>query len=260
VKRSLEAALKEALGDASTKVETSPAVDRLTSITYGGQTRRRGRAAFGLAALVTITAVVVLFVVLSSGSPALRAPASMGQAVVPAAFVGWTPAPSKATAKRIAEYAKRCRWAASYRSQLKTPLITDIRGPYTALLFVDEHENYERFCLYGPDMGVQGSGRITYTGSFDPPPGPKGIQHNAMSGSCNPANGKSVMEMHGQVGHDVTGATFLFPNHARVVASVNGGFYMVWWPWSGQPKEVKLYTTVGSVYINLHTPHGHDWC
>lgn len=230
--------------------------ERLEQIDYGPKNARlRRRTAFGLAGLAAVAAIVAVIALLSSGTSALRQPASTGHAVVPAAFVGWTPAPSQATAKRIAVYAKRCRWAASYRSQLKAPLIADIRGPYTALLFVDERENYERFCIYGPDIGGQGGRRIRYPGSlgrsFNPPPGPNGIQHGGFSGSCDPSDGHAVTEMLGQVGVNVVGATFLFANHARVVASVKGGFYLVWWPWARSPESITVYTVSGTKHITL---------
>jgi hypothetical protein len=262
MRRPLEAALKDALSDASTRLDTTAAVERLTAIQYADAARLgraagrparalRRRTAFGLAGLAAVAAIVAVIALLSSGTSALRQPASTGRAVVPAAFVGWTPAPSKATAKRIAVYAGRCRWAAKYRSQLKTPLIADIRGPYTALLFVDERENYERYCIYGPHIGGQGGNEIRFPGMLDPQPGPNGIQHNGFDGSCNPADGRAVTEMHGVVGANVVGATFLFANHVRVVASVKGGFYMAWWPWADSPKSITVYTTSGTKRITL---------
>jgi hypothetical protein len=254
MKRPLELALKDALSDASTSLDTTAAVGRLKAIQYGDAGRparaRRRRTAFGLAGLATAAAVAAVIALLSGGTSALRQPASTGHAVVPAAFVGWTPAPSKATAKRIAVYAKRCRWAAKYRSQLKTPLIADIRGPYTALLFVDERENYERYCLYGPHVGLQGSGELTAF-AFGSPPGPRGIQHKGIGGSCNPADGKAVSQMHGQVGAEVIGATFVFANGAKVDATVRKGYYFAWWPWALSPKSITVYTRTGTTHIAM---------
>jgi hypothetical protein len=262
MKRSLEVALKDALSDAWTRLDTTAAVERLTAIQYGDAGRstraaggpaaaRKRRTAFGLAGLATVAAIAVVIALLSSSTPALRQPASTGHAVVPAAFVGWTPAPSKATAKRIAVYAKRCRWAAKYRSQLKAPLIADIRGPYTALLFVDERENYQRYCLYGPHFGLQGSGTLTQPPVFGSPPGPRGIQHDGMGGSCNPADGKAVTQMHGQVGAEVIGATFVFANGAKVDATVRKGYYFAWWPWALSPKSITVYTRTGTTHIAM---------
>jgi hypothetical protein len=227
--------------------------ERLEQIDYGPKNARlRRRTAFGLAGLATVAAIAVVIALLSSSTPALRQPASTGHAVVPAAFVGWTPAPSKATAKRIAVYAKRCRWAASYRSQLKAPLIADIRGPYTALLFVDERENYQRFCLYGPHVGLQGAGTLAAPPVFESAPiGPRGIEDNHMGGSCDPADGRAVTQMHGPVGAEVIGATFVFANGAKVDATVRKGYYFAWWPWSDSPKSITVYTTSGTTHVTL---------
>jgi hypothetical protein len=261
MRRPLEVALKDALSDASTRLDTTAAVGRLTAVDYGDGGRparaerrparaRKRWAAVGLAGLPTAAAIVAVIVLLSSGTAALRQPASTGRQVVPAAFVGWTPAPTKATAKRIAEYATRCRWAAIHKSQLKTPLIADIRGPYTALLFVDERDNYERYCLYGPHVGLQGSAELTAF-AFATPPGPRGIQHGNRGGSCNPADGKAVSQMHGQVGAEVIGATFVFANGAKVEATVRKGYYFAWWPWAGSPKAITVYTRTGMTHITM---------
>jgi hypothetical protein len=179
---------------------------------------------------------------------------------IPAAFVGWTPAPTKTTAARIATYAKRCMWAAQHKSRLGPPLIADVRGPYVALVFVDERDNYQRFCIYGPHLGLQGSGQLTSPLPFDGPPPRDGIQHNGMGGTCDPATGRAVGEMQGQVGGDVTGATFLFPNHARVQASVRRGFYLVWWPWANRPEAITLYTTQGTRHVELSGARRSNWC
>ena len=262
MRRPLEVAVKDALSDASARLDTTAAVGRLTAIHYGDGGRparaegrparaRKRRAGFGLAGLATAAVIVAVIALLSNGTTALRRPASSGRAIVPAAFVGWTPAPSKASAKRIAVYAKRCRWAAKYRSQLKTPLIADIRGPYTALLFVDERENYQRYCLYGPHVGLQGSGKLTQPAALGSPPGPRGIQHGSMGGSCDPADGKAVRQMHGQVGAHVIGATFVFANGAKVEATVRKGYYFAWWPWARSPKSITVYTRTGTTHITM---------
>ena len=206
----------------------------------------RATVGVALAAAVLVVAIVVLM----SGGLTKQSRGSASQVSVPAAFVGWTPAPTEATAKRIAVYAKRCEWAASYKSRLGSPLIADVRGPYTAILFVVRTKNYSRFCIYGPHIGLQGSSSLT-SPEFSGPPGPYGIQSNRAGGSCNPATGQAVTQMQGEVGKQVTGATFLFGAHTRVVASVRQGFYLVWWPWSQLPRAVKLNTTSGNREISL---------
>ncbi len=129
---------------------------------YRGVTLRRA-ATLGGAAMIAAVAVVVVALVASQGGRAPQIPVS--QPSIPAAFVGWTAQPSRATATRIAIYAKRCRWAAA-RSHLGSPLIADVRGPYTALLFVDQRDNYERFCIYGPHVGGQGGSEIASLSPF----------------------------------------------------------------------------------------------
>jgi hypothetical protein len=161
-------------------------------------------------------------------------------------LAGVAPALSSAARPQTASPAKRCEWAAAHKAHLGVPLITDARGSYVAVLFVDHRDNYERFCLYGPHIGVGTSGQIRSPALIDTPPGANGIQHNNEGGSCDPTTGHAVGEMFGRVGTNVTGVIFKFSNGASIQASVKNGFYVAWWPSAFGPDGMIVKTKSGT--------------
>jgi hypothetical protein len=171
-------------------------------------------------------------------------------------------APALAWAARpttTANAAKRCEWAAAHKAHLGIPLITDARGSYVAVLFVDHRDNFERFCLYGPHIGIGASGQVTSPGSVNPAPGADGVQHNRAGGSCDPAAGRAVWEMFGRVGTHVTAATFKFSNGTSIHATVKDGSYVAWWPWARLPDGIKVTTNSGATAnIQMKTGPAHS--
>ena len=168
-------------------------------------------------------------------------------AVVMTALVWVTSSLASAARPGAKSAANRCEWAAAHKAHLGAPLITDARGPGVAILFVDQRDNYLRFCLYTPDGGVGSSGQIrSPVGSPNPAPGPNGIQHNHWGGSCDSATGKAVGEMFGRAGANVTGATFTFSRGAPEDAVVKHGFFVVWWQSLQRPKKIALTLKSGT--------------
>lgn len=153
---------------------------------------------------------------------------------------------ARSAAGAATDAAKRCEWAAAHKAHLGTPLIADERGSTVAVLFVDQRDNYERFCLYAPDNGVGTSGQIRSPGTMKPATGPNGIQHERAGGSCDPTTGRSVGEMFGRVGADVTKATFRFSGKPSVQAVIKDGFYVVWWSGPDWPDGIALTTKSGT--------------
>lgn len=208
------------------------------------------------AVLAGCAAAIVLLTI--GGSTRLRSP-QVTRPAIPAAFVGWTAVPTQATAAQTATAAKRCEWAASHKAHLRQPLITDARGPYIAVLFVDQHDNYERFCMYGPNLGLGTAGQIRSPDQLNPAPGPDGIQHSHAGGTCDPETGRAVGAMFGRSGTDVTGAILRFSNGASVHATVKNGFYVVWWPWALWPERISVMTKSGTTTeINMATGPAHS--
>lgn len=211
-----------------------------------------------VSAAAVVIGTIVMVLLLSGRLAGKQHGPSAAYPAVPAAFVGWTPTPTKAMAARAKSAATRCRWAAQHKSELGAPLITDARGPYVAVLFVDHKDNYERFCIYGPNLGNQGGSLIK--SPLFASPSPNSIQHSGEEGSCNPSTGRAVGEMYGQAGTNVAGATFHLANGAAVRATVRKGFYVVWWPWPTSPSNIIVRTKLnGTQDIRLRGSH-HAWC
>lgn len=255
----LEQELRSALAERAAAMPPG-ARERLAVVDYkhrGPSTLRRPTVV--LVATLTVVALLAAVLIPSLRTPVRQPDIPPAAASIPAAFVGWTPAPGKATASRTAKDVKRCMWAAAHRARLGSPLVTDVRGPYVALLFVDERDNYDRFCIYGPHIGLQGSSQLRSHLPFESPAAQHGIQHDSWGGSCDPATGRAVGEMYGEVSRDVTAATFLFPDH-RVEASLRHGFFLVWWPWAVRPAGIVLQTTHGTRSITLARRGIQNWC
>jgi hypothetical protein len=255
--------LQTALAERANALPSADVDDWLIQFDRSSRARRRSarlRAATNAGGTTALVGLAVLIFMLSVGSRSNHQQPRLTNPAVPAAYEGWTPIPTKAAAARAKSAATRCEYFAVHKSHLGEPLITDARGPYVAVLFVDRRDNYERSCIYGPNLGLQGGGWIKSPIPLEAPPSANSIQHFRESGSCNPATGRAVEEMHGQAGSHVVGATFYFPNRAAVQATIRRGFYMVWWPWPLSPTHIIIRTKSGETNNILMRGRRRWWC
>jgi hypothetical protein len=241
MKRPLEVALKDALGEASSSLDTDAAVARLTAASYRAQSGRR-RA--GVTAIATLAAAVVAAVLsLLSG----------GSALVPLAYAGWSAVPQAATPAEIAHASRLCR--AEFASTPAFPkgivdpdhlALAEKRGEYVAVLWAQGRTT--ALCISdgraADTTGGSGEG-LVLTG---------GAQLSFPMSSTGPLRGFPgstgvASQLFGRAAPDVRAVTLIFPRGRSVQGTVEHGWYFAWWPNSTLPLKIRAQTRTGTITI-----------
>jgi hypothetical protein len=252
MKRSLEVALKDALSDASTRLDTEAAVARLTSTAYRGQSRRwLGMPGVGGAAglrravsatgVTLIAAIVTTILLLSSG----------GNALVPLAYAGWSAVPQTPTPAEVARAARLCNHkTVSYQPAPTSdrPTLTDKRGRYVAILSAGGRTT--QLCISdgraadtrgGSSFGQVLTGRAQLgfpaVGIGGPLPG--------FEGSDDESN------LYGRAAPDIREVTIVFAGGRSVQATVENGWYFAWWPNSDHPVAIRAQRASRTITMHL---------
>jgi hypothetical protein len=256
---------------------------RLRAVEYHPKSARWATpAGLGAGAGAAATAATVVSVVVLGGSQP--------------AFAGWTPTPTPTAASgsqvATAEAACEARLAAqpgpsgptppsTTAGQALTPVLTDVRGPYTVAIFANGSSSAT--CFTGPSFTVTSSrssdgAQMSAHGSISSA-GPAGGGSNASTGkasgtafSMGPslANGTTAADelqvsgahftlpsgsaytlVEGQAGSDVTGATLVLDNGQKVEATTAGGWFEAWWPGSSTAVTAEVTTSQGTVTEQL---------
>jgi hypothetical protein len=158
---------------------------------------------------------------------------------------------------------QRCERQASHKADLGAPIIYT-RGAYTAVLFVDQRDNYTFFCSWAPKYSGSGNGTaipdIDSPGGLYAPPPAVGIQDSQGGNQiCDSPPTPNLGEMYGFAGSDVVGATFEFAHERSIKAIVARGFYIASWPYASWPDAVALKTTSGAT-VTRRVPNNTGGC
>ena len=246
------------------------AVQVLRTIDYHPRTARVGwRAASAVAGATATTGAVISAVVLGGSQ---------------AAFAGWTPAPSVASAPVAATTSSSCLSqveqgpvAASAPGSGWTALDTDVRGPYTVVIYEDG--DFYATCFTGPSFtvvdttspdGRSGSmsasgnwGGAAPSGSGPGTGGPSGSGPGAGGASVSASAGPSGDLEHISVAHldlpgqgaytlvegetqpGVTAVTIVRSDGEDVQASFADQIFVAWWPGSLDATSAQLTTASG---------------
>jgi hypothetical protein len=183
----------------------------------GGWTWRRVRLALGAATGAALAAIVVLAISGSTAEPA---------------FAGWSARPTVARAEQTAEAIRRCG--------LTSPVLVEARGPYTAAVFASRAGGSA--CIEGPSMSFVGS-----IGGVQAPDNPiRANQVKTAVASSSDSKGHAFVLLAGRVGSAVRSIVIHRRNHSKVIASIDGGWYLAWWP-AGAPATNATATTSSGV-------------
>jgi hypothetical protein len=183
----------------------------------------RSRLAVGGAGLGAVIAAVIVAVF--SGSTA--APA----------FAGWTAKPTAAVSQQIKEATRDCH--------LSGPVLVETRGPYTAAVFASRSGGTA--CVGGPGMSFEAS-----VGGVRAPDNrfkPNQIGMAVSTGGNATGHGFTVLT--GRIGTAVRSVVIHRSNHTNVIASINGGWYLAWWPAGAHATYATVTTTTGSHRVAL---------
>jgi hypothetical protein len=265
------------------------AAARLRSVEYDPRGARWSNPiAFGAGAGVAATvATVVSLVVLGSSQPA---------------FAGWSPTPTAASGGQIAaaEAACQARLAnvpsasaaipPATAGQDLTPVLTDVRGPYTVAIYSSGSSSTT--CFTGPSFTVVSSrsssaggqrqsgsisaGGVAASGGAGGAAGGVAATSTQAGGaafSIGPAGGNGTTPadelqvsgahftlpdgsvytlIDGQAGSSVIGATLLLDNGQQIEATTANGWFEAWWP--GTPTAVSAQVTTATGTLTEQLP------
>jgi hypothetical protein len=159
------------------------------------------------------------------------------------AFAGWTAQPTKPTTAQIADAERVC----SAQIPIKgLPLVlSDTRGPFTFRIYANSDTMTD--CTVGPSF-THTSG-LNSDGPIAPPAGQAklGVAH------VTTRDGKAYSFSQGAVGDGVTGVTLHLADGSTVTATVQGGWYVAWWPGSTEFSSADVTTASGT-----HTQAFHE--
>ena len=209
----LEHDLREALADRAALISREASA-RLRAADYHPRARSlRSRPALGALGL-------------TSAAAAAGAAILLGSTAAPA-FAGWTASPTAPMPGRLVGAQQRCSTGAG------TPVLTDTRGPYTALIYADGST-----CVEG--NGIMISSNSGGHGESSVPAG--AIELNGAGESDS--DGHALTMVDGPIGVGVTGVTITRSDGGSVQATVKNGWYLAWWP--GTQRAVTARVASGS--------------
>jgi hypothetical protein len=203
-----------------------------------GQRRRSRRLALGgIGALAAAGAAAAVVLVVFAGAGAQNA------------FAGWTASPTPPargqTASAISECASRLVGVAPVAATDWKPLVTDTRGPFTAVIL--QGADATATCLNGPSFttaavnSAQDGGSQHHLSVSSASGGPPAVSvlapNSANSAPINVAeqeqtsvHGQPYTLLQGQTRPGVTGITLVLSDGSQVQATVADSAFVAWWP------------------------------
>jgi hypothetical protein len=236
----VEQHLRDALADRAEAFPYAKATDRLSRIDYkpryGRRLSPRALGAVSISGAAVIAAVVSVILAVGGSSPAAY---------------GWTPKPKVLTTAQLQAVTRALRLKAR-ASGCSGPggsvVLADVRGPYTYTLYVTPNVLLT-VCL----NGVPGSSGAVSTSHV-----PATRTRNVLNtyGTINPHPG--VISPYrfvetGQAGADVRSVTVLLSTGTKVQATLEHGWYLVWWPAKEGYSKQLIITTRTSATAGSNT-------
>jgi hypothetical protein len=253
------------------------AIDRLLAVEFRPRTRRLSpKVAIGAAAGVgASTAAAVSLLVVGTAAPA---------------FAGWEATPTTPAAGQLATAEAACRAhlaanssAGSLDGPQSSPILTDVRGPYTVAVYAAGSADVT--CFVGPSFVAVSGLSVTSTGngasasasgfgsvSGANGAGPASAQSRSSvrraSGGAAPvggsgagisashftlSNGSPYSLVVGHVSGPLTSAVIERSSGSGVTATVADGWFEAWWPGTGEATSVKVTTPTGTTTLPIRT-------
>jgi hypothetical protein len=265
MKTELEAEVREAFAARAGRLPVG-AASRLRSIDYGPREHRLRAPAIGVGALAgAATAGTALAVVLGGSTPA---------------YAGWSATPTTAAAPSPAADAN-CQSqlsdapgrpaGASLGSGAWQSVLTDVRGPFTVALFQNDGAYaacFTSFSFTEINQVSTGSGQSAAAGSMSvhgqagsgsSPGSPASGLSSTMVGGTSSGDLQHVTQTHlsisgdgpytlveGRTASGVTGVTLVRDDGQDVVATVDDGWLIAWWPGSATATSARVSTQSGT--------------
>jgi hypothetical protein len=187
-------------------------VQRVLTSDYRRRARAR-RTITAIAAVASAAAVSAALLLTSNPAPA---------------FAGWSPTPQTASHETAAG---QCLGG--------TPVLTDARGPYTAVVYSLPD---------GVGTCLQKDGSVLFSGTATGP-GEKTVSPHAIGtfiATSTDAHGNKFTILYGPAGASVTAVRVEREHGAPVDATVSDGWYLAWWPDSSPVTATQVTTAEGT--------------
>jgi hypothetical protein len=229
-----EDALRPSLDDLWPRLERTPVPARAPIAPLRRTPIRRRTGAFiGTATVAGATVVAVLVLGTTGGGPA-------------PALAGWSARPTHPAAGQLQAAEARCASNPSLASL--TPTLTDTRGPYSLLLYVQP--TAVMVCISGlPSTGITGGPAPT-----TPTIAPRTIKPEDGMFSWSLQSGTATRFITGQAGPDVIAVTLVLDDGSSVEATIENGWFAAWWPSLQGVQSAELTTTTGAATQPLNLP------
>jgi hypothetical protein len=265
----LRRAAASPLAESSSDIRGSERRHLLLGETSVPARRRRSRrlALGGVGVLAAAGALAAVLLVVFAGAGAQNA------------FAGWTASPSRPasgqTASALSECSSRLAGVAPVPAAGWQPLVTDTRGPFTAVIL--HGTGTTATCLTGPSFTTAevnstqsgGSQHVLSVGSAggNPPTVSVLAPDGASSGPIGPAeqqqtsvDGQPYTLLQGQIQPGVTDATLVLTGGSRVQATIADGSIVAWWPSDATATTAELtsgsgVTTQQLAFTSAPPPH-----
>jgi hypothetical protein len=268
----LETALRDAFASRAANIPADSSI-RLRSVDYRPRLGRvTPRLTLGALAGAAATSGAIVSVVVFGGAQA--------------AFAGWSAAPTAATSGQTATADTQCQSRLSSLSTPSgsivtggwTPVVTDVRGPFTVVIFQDGTATAN--CFTGPSFTL-----VSASTGFGPGSTQEGEMSSSASagtsgphtGSVGTSLGTSADSIGGGVGHfttahlqtsagdaytlaegqidsTVTGITLQRSDGSSVEATVENGWFVAWWPGDQSVSSVQVTTAAGTTTQPVQIP------
>jgi hypothetical protein len=248
--QTLESQLRDALAARAQEIPSAPG-ERLRAHDYRPRTRDL-RPPVAAGALLTAGAAATAVLVVGLGPRA------------PAAFAGWTATP-KAVATPQAGAVTDCtqRLAAIPTSNAAsnvakatghpmrlpsvdtlTPVLSDVRGPFTFVVFADADSNAS--CITGP-----GFTSVSEARSAGPAPSVPANGITVTWAAHTARAGQAYSFLEGHTGTGVTAVTLNLADGSTVQTTTDNGWFVAWWPGSTNATRATVTTAQGTSTTTL---------
>lgn len=206
----------------------------------------RGRQLWlGLAA--AIAAAVAIVVILPAGNSALGSWTSIPTSSERIALADATVDACRDRAATVISVGEAAGWREdeSLRSVDRLPLVAhDQRGDASAALFADEEDHAAWICAIVPVEGQPSYVELNGGGGLVPEDFGAVEVWTASAGWNWDYGGR--WEIAGRVDEDVDGVTLVREDGRVVVATLDGGWFLAWWPSESEPVSMELRTSAGA--------------
>jgi hypothetical protein len=204
---------------------------------------------------------------------AITAAAAAGAAVgllaltadTPSAFAGWSATPTRGAHRQVTGAEATCRQrlaqhvpppraptprrSPSIAVGHLAPVLTDTRGPFTWVIFASDHGSAS--CISGPSFTAL-SGSV----SSRPQTAPAGQVALSSSSQTTTPDGNGYSFTEGRVGAGVTAVTLVLDDGTPVQTTVQGDWFVAWWPGDHAAASARVTTSAGTTTQTLPSRSG----